>query len=230
MVTLAEIRDSRRSHKMHNQWARWSCYPASNYVAWLCIKLRISANQVTVCSGIAQVGGCVLFTFGNHLMNIAGTLLIVLYLTLDVTDGTVARVTKTTSGYGHFLDLVVGFMLPGLVPLSVGLGLYQKTNVWVWLFIGGICAFGWYLGTAIIYLHRTLSTNKLHTPGSNRMEKWHIAQPEVPVLVICAMVNFLEAFLVLFTAMYVARVIGIMYVVRKEMCGVKNGNTAILSR
>lgn len=217
MATLAEIKDSRKGHKMHNKWARWSCYPASNYIAWLCIKLRISANQVTIFSGITEVAACVMFAFGSYQMSIAGACLILLYLTLDLTDGTIARVTKTVSGYGHFLDLAIGFVLPGLVPLCVGLGLYLKTDAWLWLFLGGFCAFSWYLGTTILYAQGTIASHKLHTPGSSKMEKWHIAQPEVPVLVICATVNYLEAFLVLFTAMYVARVMGIMYVIRKEM-------------
>lgn len=216
MVTLTEIRDSRKGHVILNQWARWTCYPISNYIAWLCIKLGISANQVTAFSGITIIAGCVLLAIGSYQMIIAGALLILLYLTLDGTDGTVARVTKTVSNYGHFLDITFGHALTGLVPLSVGLGLYQKTDVWPWLILGGFCAFSWFQGTTMIYLHGTVSPNKVLTPGGSQMTKWHIAQPEVPVLVICAAVNCLEAFLILFTAMYVSRVVGLMYVIRKE--------------
>jgi len=214
LATLAEIKDSRREYGVSSLWTRWILQPISPYVAWLCIKLGISANQVTIFGGIIGTTGCILLAFGSYQMIIAGAFLILLYRFIDETDGSIARVTETASNYGYFLDEIIDSTIYGLIPLSVGLGLYFKTGTWLYLFIGGLCTFSQLLSKVVILANDATSPIKFLTIIENRLIKWgiRIIIFEIPILVVCAVLNRLEIFLGLFASLTVGKTIIVVFI------------------
>ena len=195
-------------------WSLWVLRPISYYVAWLFIKLGISANQTTIIGGVIGIAGCVLLAFGSYPMIIIGVSLFALYSLSDCVDGAIARVTKTTSNYGHFLDMIIGYTIYGLLPLSVSICLYLKTDIWLYLILGGIYVFGKYLGIIVTLAYDKSFSSSLQTIIENRLARWgvRIILLEVPTLIICAALNRLEIFLGLFTLLFVCKTIIILFI------------------
>ena len=52
-------------------------------------------------------------------------ILILLWAILDYIDGCIARVTKTRSNYGHFIDVVGAYYFLAFFPICLGIGLYR---------------------------------------------------------------------------------------------------------
>ncbi len=101
----------------------------------LCIRLGISANQVTALSLLAGLTGCPLLIEGNAGSLLLGILCFVLANILDEADGAVARATRTSSGFGSWLDTGVGCVVHAGFFFSLGWGLWSYLGhpSWVWL-------------------------------------------------------------------------------------------------
>jgi phosphatidylglycerophosphate synthase len=74
------------------------------YLTWVFIKLKLTANNVTVLSGILCIIGAFLLASGSIWWVILGTTCFIIFPVLDCSDGQVGRYNKKTSIYGHFLD------------------------------------------------------------------------------------------------------------------------------
>lgn len=112
-------------------------YKVSIYFTWVCLKLGMSANQVTVLSGVVAVLGGMLLALDNPWLALFGVICFHLFAILDMSDGEVARYRKQGGGAGHYLDWYMHFisstaLLAGLfiasfdslgTPWLVGLGL-----------------------------------------------------------------------------------------------------------
>lgn len=216
MVDIKTIKENRAGIKFYSQWNRVVSYPLSIHLTWLCLKFGITANQATWVSLIAGVGGCVCIAFGNYWMLITGMLLIIVYGVLDCVDGNIARITKTASKYGRYLDIALGYVLGAFIPLSIGLSLYIKTGFWLYLIGGGICVASWLLGTTLLQLYNQVFGAVIRDTGSNNIVRRYIASSEVPILVGCCLFNYLELYLVFFTFIYIGRVFGIFYSLIKQ--------------
>jgi phosphatidylglycerophosphate synthase len=110
--------------------ARRVVQPLFEQMATLLKKMGLSANQVTIISGI--IGASTGFFVYNDMMGIA-ILLLWLSGALDVVDGTMARREKTTP-IGTILDLV----LDRVVELSVLIGIalrFPETQVVILLLV-----------------------------------------------------------------------------------------------
>ena len=64
----------------------------------------VSANAVTILSGVLGVVAAVLFGTGAYAGLLAGALLLQVSLVLDCVDGEIARATRTFSAFGAWLD------------------------------------------------------------------------------------------------------------------------------
>ena len=107
--------------------------PLSYYLTLPCLKLGISANQVTFIGILFGVAGWILLGMGSYLPMLIGVILIILYDICDVVDGNIARYKGTSSAYGAYLDDVVsGAIIMDIVPFTVGIGTGQ-------IFLGSIC-------------------------------------------------------------------------------------------
>lgn len=131
--TIANIRASYTEEKLRHArdacWLyyyviRWFSYP----LAWLFIRLGISANGVSWISLVALIAGFVLFGFGTYWYSLSGALLVIVWALLDSADGHIARYTNSCSQYGAFLEELGAPVMTGLLFASIGIGLFQHAD------------------------------------------------------------------------------------------------------
>lgn len=99
------------------KWA-WPA-PARRVVA-LAIRWRLTPNQVTLAGLVLVVIAGACFTTGRYGLGLAAGWLMTF---LDTVDGKLARVTLTSSRFGHYFDHLIDLVHPPLWYLLWGLGL-----------------------------------------------------------------------------------------------------------
>ena len=113
----------------------------SIYLTKLCLKIGISANQVTLVDFIMVVAAGVFFTFANPAYWFIGILFFFLYLLIDCVDGEVARYNRAK-----------GNELPS--PFGVGAILGGVVDWVSWPYLFACMAFGIYttVGSVIVFV------------------------------------------------------------------------------
>lgn len=84
--------------------AHFLCRPISRPCSVWFIKHNVKPNQVTLLMIIFGIIGSILFALPNVWLKIVGYVCWVLWFTMDLSDGQVARYTKTFSKYGTEMD------------------------------------------------------------------------------------------------------------------------------
>lgn len=128
-LTIAAIRDvypeEKRLRERNNLWGYWVVRQVSYYLAWLFLKLGISANSVTFMGFISGLVGCGLLAFGSHVSIIIGALLINLWALFDYVDGNIARYSGSVTKYGEFIDNISGYIIETLLFICIGIGTFN---------------------------------------------------------------------------------------------------------
>lgn len=114
-------------HKSDSLWAKILLRRVSFYVAWIAIKLGISAFTVSMISLVLPLAAFVLFM---NLKPLEAIILLNLWLLLDCADGNVARATGG-SKMGDFVDSSSGYIMIGFS--FFGLGLYLDLSATVFM-------------------------------------------------------------------------------------------------
>lgn len=130
-LTIAEIRskfpEEKRKLARANLWS-YFIRPISFYPTWLFLRLGISANQVTFIGLIIGIIGCVFLGFGGYWAIITGAILINIHVLFDNIDGNIARATDSSSTYGDYIDRLSMYVIAGLMPITLGIGLYNHPD------------------------------------------------------------------------------------------------------
>ncbi len=127
-MRIKDVRDAYASRKKREDrgdlWLYYVVRRISFYLTWMFLQLGISANQATYISMAIGAAGCGLMAFGDYGVRITGALLVSFWIVLDCVDGNIARFKKTSSNYGELIDALSGYMMNGLLFLSVGIGAF----------------------------------------------------------------------------------------------------------
>jgi len=99
--------------------------PVSFYFAWLFLRIGLSANQTTYISLVFVLVGCFSYIFVSPFLRWIPLVLILIWALLDYVDGNIARVTRTRSQYGHFIDVLGAYFFLAFLPICMGVGLYR---------------------------------------------------------------------------------------------------------
>ena len=97
----------------------------SIYFTWIFLRLGISANTVTILSGIAAIIGGILLVSKNIWVVIFGIFFLHLYYLLDYSDGEIARYNNTSSIKGWFLDWYMLFIRDAAMFTGLAIGAYN---------------------------------------------------------------------------------------------------------
>ena len=121
--TLHDIRASLppEKNRADSYWTRWVLRPLSIPVAWVCLRLGISANRVSYLSALVAIAGGISLAAGTFEADLVGALLLNFFGVLDCADGNVARVTKTTGPWGGWADALGGYAAYASVLLASGI-------------------------------------------------------------------------------------------------------------
>lgn len=101
--------------------------PISYYLAWIFLRMSISANKITITWLLIGLIGSIFLIEGKEINMLIGLLLIEFAIILDAVDGHVARFTKSTLT-GSILDLYSGELIYSLSLLAFSIGI-SKQNI-----------------------------------------------------------------------------------------------------
>lgn len=108
---------------------------------WIFLRLGFSANQLTVFWGILGVAGLFLMAVGDYWMMIIGLVVLNFAIYLDEVDGAVARLGKTMTKRGQYIDAIDHYVHFYLVFLAIGIGLFRMSGEILWFYLGVFTSF-----------------------------------------------------------------------------------------
>lgn len=154
--SLSAIRASLPAEKNRadSVWTRIILRPLSIPVAWLAIRLGISANGVSYISAVTALAGGALLATGRNVPMLIGAVFLNIFAVMDCADGNIARVTGTSGPWGGWADALSGYsaylaallgagmaaeaMAGSALPGLAGYVLPLKEGAWA--FLGGLAA------------------------------------------------------------------------------------------
>ena len=145
--TMQQIKDSLPNDKKKGDSliALYIARPLSYPCTLFFVNCGASAWLVSMISVFIAVIGCLCFWADNSIIRWIGCFLVFFWSVLDCVDGNVARVTKSSSEMGSFMDAESGYVISALIYLSFGIAasktkgmiLFDNRSV---LIIIGACA------------------------------------------------------------------------------------------
>lgn len=144
MYSFKQIVDSlpKKKNSKSSLWVKIVVRKLSFIFTYLFINLGCSAWMASIISIIVAVAGTVCLCIDSIVCRIIGVILVELWLVLDCVDGNIARVRKTSSEMGEFIDALSGYYVTGFVYLAIGVSAYYTTRfsnyALAFLILGGI--------------------------------------------------------------------------------------------
>jgi len=178
--------EKREDARVKDPWAHYIARPISFYPAWLCIKLGITADQVTIAGLLIGIIVCVFIACGYF---IVGAILVNIYGIADYIDGDIARATHTETEYGSRLDGISYLVILSLLFICVGIGL----NGYLYLLLGLMASHTRVLRYALS-AQAQLPQEGIRAGFLTRCGMVVIGMRE-PLLLICAVASRLDLFL-----------------------------------
>lgn len=118
---------SNEKKKEDSQLAIYVHRPLSYPVTLLFVNMGMSAWTASILSAVVAVAGCVLLSLDSRVLRWLGIILLNFWAVLDCVDGNIARVTKTQSEKGAFMDAESGYMVCAFVYLAFGMAAYRTS-------------------------------------------------------------------------------------------------------
>lgn len=148
MYTMKNIIDSlpKEKNKGDSFWIKYVARKISFLSTYAFINLGFTAWTVSIISVFVVMTGCVLLSINNDISRILGVILVELWMILDCTDGNIARVTKTCSYTGEFVDALSGHYTSAFIYLATGVAAFHTTTLvgddyrYVLLIVGAIAS------------------------------------------------------------------------------------------
>lgn len=203
--------------------------PLSFYVTCLVIRISESAPIVVGVGFIIAVLGCVSLVFMSYLSPWPGIVLLAIFSLLDTVDGNIARVTNKVSYYGRYLDGMVGVLIDACYFFFLGLGVYLmsgRSNPWIFLAGIIIMAARFYGNIAEVnYDYLTIQKQKQEGKFQETLHKnvesstyrqnplyllfinLNTLNVQLLALAICAALNIIDLFLLLYALYYLVRIL-----------------------
>ena len=100
-------------------------------IAWICVYLNISANQISWFSGFVAIGGSILLATQDYLLVFIGSLSFLIWYLLDYVDGSIARYQNTTSIEGQYIDWLMNVIASISITIGVSVGGVLAAGPWL---------------------------------------------------------------------------------------------------
>ena len=136
--TIADVRASygeeKRREEWHGDWMSALVYrPISFWLTPLLLNLKVSASQVTSFALLISLALPFIAWKAGASAHTTVAVLAILFVILDCVDGNIARVTKTASKTGHYLDFLTDLVFRIGLYAAVGILADRETGSLAWL-------------------------------------------------------------------------------------------------
>ena len=101
------------------------CYPMSPFISMFCIKHKISPNTITFLMILLGAIGGIILMIPNTWCKLLAAIIYYLWYTFDLSDGEVARMTKTFSKGGKYLDWCAHLVCHPLFIIGMYMSFYS---------------------------------------------------------------------------------------------------------
>lgn len=169
--SLREIKQSlpAKKNSKSSLWVKIIIRKLSFIFTWLFINLKCSAWTASMISAIVALVGSLCLCFSDSLWRVIGVCLIEFWLILDCVDGNIARVRKTSSEYGEFIDALSGYYVTGFVFVGIGVAAFFTTSLnlfepYYYVVLGGLSSVAGLLSRII---HQKYTYTVLVTKGKD---------------------------------------------------------------
>ena len=138
-ITLKETKEKcKRKNSEANNRLHWFSSKFSIYFSYLFLKLKLSADQVTVLFFCIGLLGCFFYSFNSLFMSIIGYTMFRLHIIIDMSDGDLARFNQSFSIRGAYWDAVIHSVLNPLFYILILYSFYIQFDNVSFLLIGPI--------------------------------------------------------------------------------------------
>ena len=138
----------------------------SSRLTQILLKMPMTPNQITSLGLVFGLLACGFFYSQDHILNILGAILFLVYYILDNCDGEIARYRDLCSNFGKNFDTFVDWIVHSLFFLALGLQSLSNTNQELWLWLGLVCSIGCTINYFCTSFYPT-KLNKLSAPFEN---------------------------------------------------------------
>lgn len=141
----------RREDYLKNNRIHWFSSKLSPYFSYFFIRLKLSADQVTILFFVTGFTGALISISASTLSYFITYLLWRLHIIIDMSDGDVARFNQSFSHRGKYWDSLIHSVLNPLYSLLIPVGIYFKTNDLIFLFLAILLMFSQHILLASKY-------------------------------------------------------------------------------
>lgn len=128
--SMRQIRESLppKKNKGDSLWVQYIARYLSYPFTFIFINLGFSAWAVSVLSIVIAFMACFTFCINSDIARWTGVVLVHFWMIFDCVDGNIARVTKTTSPMGEFIDAQSGYIISAFCYFGLGVSAYYTTR------------------------------------------------------------------------------------------------------
>lgn len=138
-ITLKLTREKcKRKNAEANNKLHWFSSKFSIYFSYFFLKLKLSADQVTIIFFSVGLLGSILYSFDSLMMSVIGYTLFRLHIIIDMSDGDVARFNKSFSIRGAYWDAVIHSIVNPLYYVFISYSFYLQYDNDHFLILGGL--------------------------------------------------------------------------------------------
>ena len=171
--TLKEIRSLKVPRKNYI-FRYWINYELGVYLTWIFARIPITANQITLLNLVVGLVGILIMSFGGYWNFLIGILIYTFSLSLDYSDGTIAKIKKIKSKKGKYLDFMMHEIHHTLMLIAIGIGVFKTTGNNIYIFLGVFCSYI----LSLIHLFK-LNLYKVFYEDSKKLKELE-KEPEYP--------------------------------------------------
>lgn len=146
--SMREIKQSLSAEKNKDDsyWAQFVVRKISWPFTYILVNAGMSAWTASMLSIVIAVISCTLLCFDSEVLRWIGVIGIEMWLVMDAVDGNIARVRKTASPMGEFIDAESGYFMSAFVYFSLGMAAYFTSSFlpeewrFLWIVFGAVAS------------------------------------------------------------------------------------------
>lgn len=139
IITLDNVKEKcRRKNAEANNKLHWFSSKFSIYFSYFFLKVKLSADQVTILFFLLGLFGSILYSFDSVIFTIIGYVLFRLHIIVDMSDGDVARFNRSFSIRGAYWDAVIHSVVNPLYYILISYSFFLQFNNHFFLIFGAL--------------------------------------------------------------------------------------------